>query len=393
MWLMFAYYFFQIMGGNPGLHAQALDKYLVDDLALNATSKATFDFIITLPFMIKPLWGILTDFFPIFGYRRKSYFFISGVLAAIVCFFVWGLPSAPSFMALAILFTFFTISIAMADVVCDGTMVEKGNPLNASDKLQSAQWIAAGAAGIIVALSKGYIAQYIPLQHAILFSVGFPIAAVLLTLFCLREKRVKDLGIARKDALLGLKQALRSKTLWCCALFLFLWNVSPNLGSVFYIYEKKVLLFSEVLIGYIDTAGSVGSIIGCATFILFWNKINRYLLFKILVVAGTLSTLSFLFLRDAGSAFVIITASSFISGVAQIAVLSLAAKACPKNAEALVFASLMSVINFGSKGGEIMGGVVYDHIGYDTLIYIGAVATLAMWLFLPLIREKREGIS
>lgn len=393
MWLMAAYYFLQIMGGNPGLHAQALDKYLVDNLGLNGTSKATFDFIVTLPFMIKPLWGILTDFFPIFGYRRRSYFIISGVLAAIVCFFVWGLPSAPSFTALAILFTFFTVSIAMADVVCDGTMVERGNPLNASDKLQSAQWIAAGAAGIIVALSKGYIAQYIPLQHAILFSVGFPIATVLLTLFFLKEKRVTDLGTARKDALLGLKEALRSKTLWCCALFLFLWNVSPNLGSVFYIYEKKVLLFSEILIGYIDTAGNVGNIIGYAAFILFWNKMDRIRLFKILVVAGTLSTLSFLFLQDSGSAFVIIAASSFVSGIAQIATLSLAAKACPKNAEALVFASLMSVLNFGSKGGEIAGGMVYDHIGYNTLIYIGAITTLAMWFFLPLIQEKKESVS
>ena len=211
MWLMAAYYFLQIMGGNPGLHAQALDKYLVDELKLSATSMGTFAFMVTLPFMVKPLWGILTDFFPILGYRRKSYFIMSGLLASTVCFFIAGLPSAPSFGTLATLFTLFTVSIAMADVVCDGAMVEKGTPLNACDKIQSAQWIAAGTAGIIVALSKGYIAEYIPLQQAILFSVGFPIATVFLTLFFLKEKRVVSASVARTEALVGLKQALRSK--------------------------------------------------------------------------------------------------------------------------------------------------------------------------------------
>lgn len=390
MWLMAAYYFLQIMGGNPGLHAQALDKYLVDDLGLNATSKGTFAFIVGLPFMVKPLWGILTDFFPIFGYRRKSYFIISGLLAAAVCFFVAGLPSAPSFVTLAVLFTLFTVSIAMADVVCDGTMVEKGNPLNAADKLQSAQWIAAGTAGIIVALSKGFIAEYVPLQQAILFSVGFPLATVLLTFVFLEEKRVPHIKMAQKDALAGCKQAFRSKALWCCVLFIFLWNLSPNLGSVFYIYEKKVLGFSDVLIGYIDTVAEIGGIIGYASFILFWNKMERLTLFKILIVAGIVSTLSFLFLKDAGSAFAIMAISGFVSAVAQLAILSFAAKACPRHVEALVFASLMGIYNFSAKGGAIMGGMVYDRIGYDTLIYIGALATLVMWFFLPLVREKKE---
>ena len=30
--------------------------------------------------MVKPLWGLCTDFIPLFGYRRKSYLFIFGIL-------------------------------------------------------------------------------------------------------------------------------------------------------------------------------------------------------------------------------------------------------------------------------------------------------------------------
>lgn len=280
------------------------------------------------------------------------------------------------------------IAIAMADVVCDGTMVEQGNPLNAVDKLQSMQWIAAGIAAIIIASAKGYIAQYIPLQHAILFSIGFPIATVVLTLLFLKEEPVTSISTVQKNFYVGLKQAFGSKTLWSCGIFLFLWNVSPNLGGTFYIYEKQVLLFSDVLIGNIDTVGSITSILGFASFILFWNKLDRVLLFKILIVAGVISTLSFLFLNNAVSAFLIIALSNFIGSIARIAILSLAATACPKYAEAFIFSLLMSVINFGEKGGGILGGMIYDSVGYDTLIYIGAFTTLAMWYFLPLIREK-----
>jgi hypothetical protein len=42
--------------------------------------------IISFPWVIKPIWGLCTDMFPICSYRRKSYLFIFGVLQ----FFLWN---------------------------------------------------------------------------------------------------------------------------------------------------------------------------------------------------------------------------------------------------------------------------------------------------------------
>lgn len=114
---------------------------------------------------------------------------------------------------------------------------------------------------------------------------------------------------------------------------------------------------------------------------------DRIVLIKILIVMGVINTLLFLFLHSSTSAFIILGLSGFVSGIAQIAILSLAAKACPKNAEALVFASVMGILNFATHGGGVIGGMIYDSVGYNTLIFIGAITTLAMWFFLPLIRE------
>ena len=37
--------------------------------------------------VIKPFWGIMTDTVPLFGYKRKSYLMIFGILA----FIMWNL--------------------------------------------------------------------------------------------------------------------------------------------------------------------------------------------------------------------------------------------------------------------------------------------------------------
>jgi len=34
--------------------------------------------IISTPWIMKPVWGIISDSFPIYGYRRKSYLMIFG---------------------------------------------------------------------------------------------------------------------------------------------------------------------------------------------------------------------------------------------------------------------------------------------------------------------------
>jgi len=39
-----------------------------------------------LPWIVKPFWGVLTDTVPLFGYRRKSYLILFGILG----FLMWN---------------------------------------------------------------------------------------------------------------------------------------------------------------------------------------------------------------------------------------------------------------------------------------------------------------
>ncbi len=190
MFLMAVYYFLQGMGGNPGLYTQALQKFLKEILGYGPTQAAAFGAILIIPWSIKPLYGMISDFFPIFGLRRKSYFILTGLLSAAAYFSLSFLYPSYS-VVLAALFVC-AICFAFSDVLCDAVMVEKGQPINATDRLQSVQWAAIGVAGIIIAFSKGYIAQYLSLSQALLLSAIFPFIMVIFTIAALDESKVKS---------------------------------------------------------------------------------------------------------------------------------------------------------------------------------------------------------
>src|ERR1051325_10245316 len=72
-------YFAQGMWGLPAQPMTTVRK----DRGLSATAVAAFMLIASLPWLIKPLYGLLSDFVPLFGRHRKSYFLLTSSLASV----------------------------------------------------------------------------------------------------------------------------------------------------------------------------------------------------------------------------------------------------------------------------------------------------------------------
>lgn len=66
--------------------------------------------ITTIPWVIKPLWGFISDTFPIFGYRRKSYLIILSLIHS----FFWVLAAFYQTNLNLIVFFLFSIELCMA---------------------------------------------------------------------------------------------------------------------------------------------------------------------------------------------------------------------------------------------------------------------------------------
>ncbi len=399
MFMMAVYYFLQAVGGNPGMHDQVLRKFLKEILHFTPTETSAFFAALIIPWTIKPLYGIISDFFPIFGLRRKSYFILAGILGAAAYLTLSWLGFSNQTMLICLFIA--AVGFAFSDVLCDAVMVEKGQPLNATDRLQSVQWAASGFAGILISYTKGYIAQYWPLTKALWLVAGISATVAIFTWLALKEEPVSSPKESAKLAWGGLKEAVKNKTLWLTAIFLFLFSCNPHLGNAFYYYEKDFLKFDDVLIGKIDAVGNIGFVVGTLLYGLIAKHFSHKALIHSMIITGVLSNLAYLFFKDSASGYIVSGASSIIFAIAFLGTLTLAAKVCPKYAEGAVFALIMSILNLGEAAGDYSGSYLYEkwtvgkqvigpQIAYIRLIWVGAGFTAAMWLFTWMVKKEKS---
>src|SRR5215813_2252636 len=76
---------------------------VLKERGLSAGQVATFFSVTTIPWLIKPLYGLLSDFVPLWGRRRQSYLLLTSALAA-AAGLVLGLGAEPTYWWLAGLF-------------------------------------------------------------------------------------------------------------------------------------------------------------------------------------------------------------------------------------------------------------------------------------------------
>lgn len=65
-------------GLGVGLGFVSIKYYMKDEQKLLPSEAQVFFGIIQIPWIVKPLWGFLTDSIPVCGYRRRPYFLLAG---------------------------------------------------------------------------------------------------------------------------------------------------------------------------------------------------------------------------------------------------------------------------------------------------------------------------
>src|SRR6185503_10255436 len=127
---------------------------VLKERGLSAGQVADFFLITIIPWLIKPVYGLLSDFVPLFGRRRQSYFLITSSLAAIAGLILAAsdaialgpirtldLPGMKFTLIAGVgLFTIMALGLAFTDVLTDAMMVENGRPRGLTGAFQSVQW-------------------------------------------------------------------------------------------------------------------------------------------------------------------------------------------------------------------------------------------------------------
>jgi MFS family permease len=377
-------YFIQGLGGLAG---QSLELWMKNIAKIPYGTIEQLVGITAIPWFIKPLYGFLSDTFPIFGYRRVSYLILNYIALAVVLSILglWSLNIA----ALIILLTVMQLSIAFNDVVCDGLMVETGKKYNNINKLQSIQWICLGLAGIFASYFGGLISQYGTYQQAycILAIVTVIALAVIKFMHC-DVKVVRTNGQNIKN---NLKKLFTNKKLLFAWLFLICLYFSPACGSIFRnVIERDKLHFSESFIGILGTVGAISSIVGYLLFNKFCAKEKFKKLLTYAIIGSAITSVAYLWYPNASVAIVYAILFSVFGGFCQLAILGFVAILTPKNLEGLTFATTCALLNLSGALSHVTGGALYKIVGLPTLIILSGVTTLACIFFIPYLNSESD---
>jgi predicted MFS family arabinose efflux permease len=65
----------------------------------------------------------------------------------------------------------------------------------------------------------------------------------------------------------------------------------------------------------------------------------------------------------------------------------------PTGSEALMYALVTSTNNFFTKGGNFLGGVIYDNTNYSTTVIISSLCTFLCLLFIPYLQIRENKVK
>jgi len=257
--------------GAIGLARLATTFYLKDDLHLSPAQSAALMGIFTAPWLLKPLYGFLSDGFPLGGYRRRSYLAISGLLGA-VSYFVLAFPGLVDSVAAATLAcTFGSLSVAVSDVVADSIVVEKirtespaGN-LKLAGGLQSLCWGSSAVGGIVSAYFSGFLLEHLGTRAVFGITAILPLLVTLISMG-IQERRVTvDYSHSwnrARDQVAALWSAVSQKSVYLPLFFLILWQGSPSSDSAFFYFLTGELGMGPEFLGRVRLGTSIASLAG-----------------------------------------------------------------------------------------------------------------------------------
>lgn len=381
-------YFVQGVGEpTAGLIAQPTMS-LLRRWELTPAEIATFLMLLGLPWSMKPLFGLISDFIPIAGSRRKVYLLTTTFATVVGLLAAWALelPKGSGNLLLLLLIVP-TIGVAFSDVVADALMIEKGKPLGITGRLQSVQWAALYGAGILTGVLGGWLSQNDLEERGFLICGLLTCVTLVCTLVFVREDPWEGPRPLLGDALRALWRTARSPAVLGVGGFLFLWNFNPFSTNVLYTYVTERLKLSEQFYGYMSSVQAVTSIFACVLYGAIGHRFRSRALIHASIALGISATLLYWGIQGERSALVISAAVGFTYMLAGIIQLDLAARACTAETAGTTFAILMSLCNLSVSLSTGAGGTLSETLdaqlgperGFQVLVAVGALFTAGCW--------------
>src|SRR5579863_9397545 len=276
------------LGQIVGLVSQPLTYYLKQVLGWSPVQVTAFITAFNLPWIIKPVYGIVSDFVPLFGYRRKSYLIIANIVAIAGYFWVTKLLK-PTDLAFALMFTAY--AMAISSTLCGAVLVEHGQRLQESGTFVNQQWLWYNIAAMAAAILGGQLVQHltptVALHSAAAVVTCVPLLVIFGALFLVPEKRAPINLEGMKHTLEGLGAVFKRRHLWIIAGFVFLYYFSPGMSTPLYFIMTDNLKFSQGYIGILGSIAAAGWVFGSLLYRRYFGDLTLKSLLNVSIAFGT----------------------------------------------------------------------------------------------------------
>lgn len=408
--------------GLAALSSLAVQFFLKDNLKLSPDQMASLKSILSIPSAIRPLLAIITDAFPICGYRRKGYIIISGMINLLVCLLISTVVS--TYFQTAFCLFLYHLTFCFFAILCDAILIELSQSSGEHKEEVTKQMMGSfrevrTIGNIISSFLTGYLVENIALKQIFQISSILPIL-VIISGFMFTEvdsdtkvkknrssKTLNYKGEVAKDfklkyikknseveaikaVLIQIKHPkINKETLHntlCKKLFRFLSNSRAIIPLSYMLFIYSLPAYSDTLFYYmvnelqltpseIGIANSIPLLFSLLTTMIY-HKYLKEINYKTMMIIGTLSTYvvagSILFLiyeyninYGINSFYMIIIIQSLEIISSQLLFLPFSVFAvliCPPKLEATIYSICLGALQFGHCLSQFLGGVLSDYL-------------------------------
>jgi hypothetical protein len=379
---------------EKGLGLLPLQFLLKQQLHFAPLDMAKFFSIVAIAWNLKPLAGLLSDHFPIFGSRRHIYMMTGSVSAT----FLWLLIAYGPHTRYALLGA--VAALAAMNTIClatiSGLVVEGGRQFAATGRLSSVRRVAEFSAALLVGPVAGWLATR-PLQ--ITGTVG-AVLALVLTILLIRyrtEPRHSQPATLWPEFRDGLRAMAASKPMWTASTLFFLLAFSPGFQTPLFYYRTNGLHFSAQYIGMLLMVNAAFSLISSASYAWICTKASLRTLMILGVILDATGQGAYVFYASPTSAIVIEALAGLMRGFVWLPILDLLVRAVPKGNEAAGAALEWAPANLATTVSDLTGSWLFQRYGltFKNLAWLNSGSTLLILFLVPLIPASvmavREG--
>ena len=349
----------------------AVKFWLMDEYGVSIAGVGAILSTVSLPWCLKPLWGWISDTYPIAGRRRKPYIILCNVGVAVLWVLLSSSPHTEA--GVTVILMMVSTLTCFSDVLYDATMVgiSQKEQSSKSGSYQSLCWTFRSLGSFSAAVAAGFLLETVKPTQIFGMESIFPLVVVMGGLLMYEKADVS--GEATTSSWRKVMESMRDPKLWKPALFVCAFALTPGSGNAWFYYLVEEHGFTPKVMGLLTCIRHGSMLVGTLIYRRWLREVPFRRFFVRLVLLSSLLSLTPLLLfykvnRAVGipDFFFVAGDDVFLAAIGQIAMmpcLILVAKLCPDGVEASLYATFVALINFSGIASDYLSSVLTWYIG------------------------------